>query len=385
MKIIGLIFFALLARGTSQEAGVVAQADTSEHKPCVDLNASPASDEDNAAFKAILDALHVDMDILLYVSHDPMLKNYGGAMSFQCKVDNHELYETDENWTIYDPEMIQGDAARDFVFAHEIAHHLHGDTTSGQPRSKQLELRADFSGTKYLLLMSWTKARILHALDLLNLSQDPPPGYPTPEERKATVENAAEPIRPAAPTDLTATVVFNASPSYKVAWDELLDLKYDGPIRLQPAGTNDKYVCAAGTPDRTIPSIRHFDFFDNCERSARTSFVLQISSQSNSGYWIMQNEEPCPEYAANCRYALESAGDQLRFWNQDLAADQYGWEKELGEQDTFSFEAAGPSLGLVRIKARKGGYLFVDPKTLKLQNGGNEKQAAEFRVLFEPE
>jgi hypothetical protein len=99
----------------------------------------------------------------------------------------------------------------------------------------------------------------------------------------------------------------------------------------------------------------------------------------------MQNEEPCPEYAANCRYALESAGNQLRFWNEDLAADRDGWEKELGEQEIFSFEAVDPSEGLVRVKARNRGYIFVDPKTAKLQNGGSQKQAAEFRVLFEPE
>ena len=386
MRTTGILLLVLLVNGIRCEAIVAAQADKNEHKPCVDhLVASPASEVDEAAFKAILDAIHVDMDILLYVSHDSMLKNYGGAMSFRCEVDNHEIYETDENWTIYDPDLIKGDAARDFVFAHEIAHHLHGDTTSGKPRSKQLELRADFSGAKYLLLMGWTKARLLHALDLLNLSQDPPPGYPTLEERKANVEDAAyKPPAPGAPTDLRVTAVFAPAFPYKNQWDDLLNLKFGGPIRLLNPGTN-KFVCARGTPDPKIPSARHFAFYDSCERSERTSFVLQISSKSNLGYWIVQTEMPCPEYAANCQYVLESVGDQLQFWNQDLAADKFGWEQELGNQELFTFEGVDLPKGLVRIKARKGGYIFVDPKTAKLQGGGSQKQAAEFRVLFESE
>jgi hypothetical protein len=382
MKTIGTLLLALLVNGISHGAVAAAQADKNENKPCVDLVASPASEEDTEAFKEILAALHVDMDILLYVSRDSMMRNYGGAMSFRCEVGNHEMYETDENWTIYDSDLIQGDAARDFVFAHEIAHHMNGDTTSVRPRSKELELRADYNGAKYLLQMGWNQARLLHALDLLNLPQNPPTGYPTLEERRAAIKDAAAPPRPAPPTDLRASIFFDPSANMPL-FNMLVNLQFNGPIRLLQAGSDDKFVCAVGTQDPKIPSTRHFAFFDSCARAERTSFDLEPRGP-NLGYWIRQSEEPCPEYAANCLYVLESTGDQLQFWNQDLAADRYGWEKELGERELFTFEAVDPSQGLVRIKARKGDYITIDPKTAKLQNGGSEKQAAAFRVLFEP-
>jgi hypothetical protein len=389
MKTIGILLLVLLAGGISRDAVVAAQAEINAPNRCGNHPiASPASEEDEAAFQGILDALNVDLVIHLYVSHDPAMKNFGGAMSSRCEVgnaDKYEIHETDENWTIYDPDLIQGDLARDFVFAHEIAHHLNGDTSAGIPKGKLLELRADFSGAKYLLRMHWNEAMLLHALDLLNLSQNPPPGYPTAEERKTNIEDATKPLGPAPPTDLQATLAFEPDSGYKGSLDELVRVNFSGPIRLQPAGTNDKYVCAEGTPDPKIPSTRHFAFYDRCSRGERTSFVLRLSSAGNFGYWIMQTEEPCPGYAANCRYALESVGDQLQFWNQDLAADQYGWERELGDHEVFTFEAADLSEGLVLIKARSGGYIVVDPKTSKLQGGGTQKQAAEFRVLFEPE
>jgi hypothetical protein len=382
MKTIGIFLFILLVQGISHEAILDAQTDKNEHKPCVDhLVASPACEEDTAAFKRILGVLHVDKDIFLYVSHDSKLKNYGGAMSFRCKSHNHGIYETDENWTIYDPDLIQGDAARDFVFAHEIAHHLNGDTSSGRPRSRELELRADSNGAHYLLQLGWTKARLLHALDLLNLPHGFQLGYPTLEERKAIVKTAAEPWRPPPPT-IQGSVIALRVPAYEVSLDKLLNLKYQGPIRFQSVRTK-KYVCSIGTPDPKIPSTSNFAFFDNCEQDSRGLFDLGIGPDGTLGYWIQKHADPCPDYAVNCRYVLESVGDQLQFWNQNLAADRDGWEKELGEQELYSFEASEPLEGLVRIKAHKGGYIFVDPKTAKLQSGGSREQAAEFRVQFD--
>lgn len=252
MKTICLLLFALLGRGTSHGAGVLAQAETNEHKPCIDLKASPASEGDTAAFKRILDSLHVDLDVLLYVSHDPKMKNHGGAMSFRCRVDNYEVYETYENWTIYDPDLIQGDAARDFVFAHEIAHHLSGETSSGRPQSKEVELRADYNGVKYLLPLGWNKARLLHALDLLNLPQGPQLGYPTLEERRANVEDATT-FRIPGPTNLQGTVSDGRPPSYEESFHKLLSLEYRGPISFLSVRTS-KYLCAIGTPDPKLPS-----------------------------------------------------------------------------------------------------------------------------------
>jgi hypothetical protein len=230
--------------------------------------------------------------------------------------------------------------------------------------------------------MGWTKPRLLHALDLLNLSQGPQPGYPTLEERKAIVENATEPPRPSPPTDLRAILSDGRPPSPEVFLDRLLNLSYLGSVRFQSIRTG-KYVCAIGTADPKIPSTRHFAFFDNCEQDSRVSFDLLTSLDGKSGYWLKQHEDPCPEYAANCQYALEAVGPKLQFWNQDLAADGHpGWERELGEQELFTFEATDPHGGLVRIKAHNGAYVFVDPKTARLQSGGSREQAPEFKVLF---
>lgn len=402
MKTVGIALLFLLVRGASRlvaqvppastpnpiyarlqrdEAAAADQAEKSGHKPCVNLVAVPASEEDDAAFKAILNAAHSNMEILLYVSHDPMVKNHGGAMSFRCEVENHDIYETYENWTIYDPDLIQGDAARDFVFAHEIAHHMNGDTFSDRPRSKQVELLADSDGAKYLLQMGWNEARLQHALDLLDPPQSPQVGYPTLEERKAIVEGAAAPPPLAPPTGLWGRLV--PPPPYEGLLDELQNLKYQGTIRLQSLRTNG-YVCAKGTSDPKISSTKHFSFFDNCGLDPSGLFDLRIDTNDGSGYWIQQPAVPCPKYAGICQYVLESIGDQLQFWNQNLAADATGWEKELGEQEVFSFEASDRSEGPVRIKSHNRGYIFVDPKTAKLQNGGSREQAAEFKVVFDP-
>jgi len=382
MKTIGVLLFVLLIDGISHGAGVVRQTGPTEHKPCVDIKASPASEVDIAAFKEILRAIPADLDVLLYVSHDPKMEHYSGAISFQCEVDNHEIYPTGENWTIYDPDLIQGDLPRDFVFAHEIAHHLNGDTSSTRPRSKELELRADYNGVKYLLRLRWNKPRLLHALDLLNLPQGPQVGYPTLEERKGVVEGATAPPPLAPPTGLHAYVIDNRPPTYGVLFDKLLNSRWEGRIRFQSVRTG-KYVCATGTPDPKVPSTRNFAFLDNCdEQNSRTPFDLQISG--NLGYWVLQREVPCPEYAVSCQYALESVGGQLQFWNQNLAADRTEWEMELGEQELFNFESSKSLEGIVRIRLHKGGYIFVDPGTAKLQSGGSREQAAEFKVLFVP-
>lgn len=157
MKIVGLFLFGLLTTGISYRAGAAPQADKEQHKPCVDLKTSTASEKDIAAFKRILGSRNADLDIFLYVSHDSKMRKYGGAISFRCPVDNHEIYEADENWTIYDPDLIQGDLPREFVFAHEIAHHMNGDISSGRPRSRELELRADYNGT--ITFFSWAGLR----------------------------------------------------------------------------------------------------------------------------------------------------------------------------------------------------------------------------------
>jgi len=243
-------------------------------------------------------------------------------------------------------------------------------------------LRADYDGAKYLLQLGWTKARLLHALDLLNLPQGSQPGYPTLAERKAMVEVAAEPVGPAAPTDLQVFPSSDSQTPDEELFGRLINFTYQGPIRFQSPRTS-KYVCAMGTPDPKLPSTKSFAFFDTCERDSGGLFRLRRSPDGNLGYWIMQDANPCPDYAGNCQYALESVGHKLQFWNQNLAADVVGWQKELGDEARFSFETSNPSEGLVRIKANDGGYVFFDLNTAQLRSGGSREQAAEFKVLFD--
>jgi hypothetical protein len=378
MKTLCLLLFALVAEGLCHATGALPQTGARDHKPCVDPEASPASDEDTAVFQQILSGLNIDLRVFLYVSDDPIVRQFGGGMSFRCAVDDHQLYETYENWTIYDPKLVQGDAARDFIFAHEIAHHLNGDTSSGQPRSERMELRADYNGAKFLLRLGWKEARLLHALELLNLPQGTQAGYPTAQERRKNIEDMLHPSGPPAPpTGLQATVT-GFSPKELMA--QLLKAEFGGPVKLQSVRTS-RYVCARGTPDSRIPSTRHFEFFDNCDDGARVTFDLRIGAPGNSGYWFEQREEPCPDFAENCTYALESVGNQLQFWNQNLGADRSGWEKELGDQELFHVEAVNSSGETIRIRLHAGSYIVVDPKTGKLQGGGSQEQAAEFKPV----
>ena len=379
MKTLCLLLFVLAVEGLCQETNILAQTGATDHKPCVDPEASPASEVDTAAFQQILSGLNIDLKVFLYVSNDPIVRQFGGAMSFRCAVDDHQMYESYENWTIYDPQLVHGDAGRDFVFAHEIAHHLNGDTSSGKPRSVQLELKADFNGMMYLHKLGWKESRLLHALELIDLPPGIQEGYPTAYERKRNIEDAFRPpLRPPAPTNLQATVI---GLNNKQATAQLLNLQFGGPVKFQSLRTS-RYVCAKGTPDPRVPSTRHFEFFDNCdEGSERVAFDLRIDDPQKSGYWFKQEENPCPDFADNCTYVLQSVGNQLQFWNQNLGADRSGWQKELGDQELFNIEAADPSGETILIKLHAGGYLVVDPKTGKLQGGGSKEQAAEFKAV----
>jgi hypothetical protein len=366
MKTVGFLLFALLAGGMAH-----GQA------PCVDLTKTLASQEDTAAFKRISAAVGFNpRTIFLYVSHDSAVKDRGGAMSLMCPIGTGF-----ERWIVYDPDLVRGDAVRDFVFAHEIAHHVNFQLLSGLAGGKEDELQADFNGAQYLLRLGWNREQLVHALDLLNLPQGSQGGYPTPEERKARVEEAVDDYeqshrRPSPPTLVGGTMVYTP-PSYEENLKKFLDITYQGPILFQSVRTN-KYVCAIGAPDSKSPTVTSFSLFDNCELDSRGSFELEVSHGFNSDYWILQRP-PCPKYAFTCLYAWEPGENQLQFWNQDFAS--YGYP---GERELFSFEASNPSEGLFRIKVHKGGFVFVDPKTAKLQSGGSREQAAEFKVLFGP-
>lgn len=121
--------------------------------------------------------------ILLYASSDTSVRQKGGAMSLACNISTGT-----ERWIVYDPDSIKGSVARDFVFAHETAHHTNFQPLLPGTWSKNQELQADYYGAEYLTRLHWTGKRLLEALNELKLPQGSQQGYPTLEERQASIQ-----------------------------------------------------------------------------------------------------------------------------------------------------------------------------------------------------
>jgi hypothetical protein len=152
--------------------------------PCTDLPKSRAATNSSAALDRIIGAVGFNPGlILLYASTDGRVADKGGAMSLACG-----FGDVTEKWIVYDPDLINSDLARNFAFAHEIAHHVNGQPSSRAQWTKQDELDADYYGAEYLVRLRWTKEQLLGALDQLKLPQGSQQGYPTLEERRASAK-----------------------------------------------------------------------------------------------------------------------------------------------------------------------------------------------------
>jgi hypothetical protein len=143
-----------------------------------------AGPEANVALDRIISVVGFNPRVInLRTSSDALVSSKGGAFSFVCNDSN-----SSQQWIVYDPDRIRGDSVRDFVFAHELAHHLNAHTVSGSDtRSTQEELDADYYGARYLVRLGWTREQLLSALNQLNLPQGAQRGYPSIEERRAAV------------------------------------------------------------------------------------------------------------------------------------------------------------------------------------------------------
>jgi hypothetical protein len=134
------------------------------------INVHPAGKSANDAFDDIRKAAHLPEGVyFLYQTSDPLIEEYGGAAAIGCWIGN-----ANQRWIVYDPNLIKGDLALHFALAHELAHHEHNDSLSGEDRSEKQELEADWSAAEHLASapLSWTKEKILEALSALSL----PPG-----------------------------------------------------------------------------------------------------------------------------------------------------------------------------------------------------------------
>jgi hypothetical protein len=155
----------------------------SSENPCSDLTKLRPNTSAETALDTVIDAVGFDPGtILLYLSHDDFVAKKGGAMSLLC----NSTFGT-ERWIVYDPDLIKGDPARSFAFAHEIGHLVNNHALTGGRRTKQEELQADYYAAQYLARLSWTQDQLLDALIQLNLPSLSEGGYPTLDERRAAV------------------------------------------------------------------------------------------------------------------------------------------------------------------------------------------------------
>ena len=113
--------------------------------------------------------------VLLSV-RDPELVTRGAAAQICNEV---------QRYIFYDPDFVQrirrqggNDWPRYFTLAHEVAHHVNGDTLLNRA-VEDVELAADRFAAKVLARRGASLLQILAAINSLGLSDTPRPGYPT--------------------------------------------------------------------------------------------------------------------------------------------------------------------------------------------------------------
>ena len=138
-----------------------------------------------------------------FPSSDARVKGQGGAAAQMCGPAGRD------RWIFYDETYIasrmeSGDKKNElvwrFVLAHEVAHHVAGDTTLEGP-NKEWELAADCAATNWLARMyHLKKAQLLEAFDALDFPKEHTEGYPTRGERREKVAQCYEDAIPQIPT-----------------------------------------------------------------------------------------------------------------------------------------------------------------------------------------
>jgi len=104
---------------------------------------------------------------------------------------------SNERWIFYDqtyidrikPDPEKSDLPRYFVLAHEVAHHINGDTLLGNDWSKDQELAADYAAATWLTRLGVSEDHLLRAFDSLGFPIEATNGYPSREERRRRVVN----------------------------------------------------------------------------------------------------------------------------------------------------------------------------------------------------
>lgn len=127
-----------------------------------------------------------------------------------------------ERWIFYDESYLNSLSpnGRNFVLAHEAAHHISSDTLLTDSWTKEMELEADKSAAFWLTRLGVPRDRLLQAFEELGFELEPKGDYPTRSERRAKViEGIAD--AQGVPTESTAsvgTVRGNPKDGLKYVW-----------------------------------------------------------------------------------------------------------------------------------------------------------------------
>lgn len=132
--------------------------------------------------------------IRLLPSNNDAVARKGGAAAQLCNAT--------ERWIFYDPTYVDRIApidgqnlARYFVLAHEVAHHVNGDTFYSEGWRKDQELAADCAASVWLGRLGARLEDVLRTFDSLGLPTAAVNGYPTASERRSKVIDCYEPAK----------------------------------------------------------------------------------------------------------------------------------------------------------------------------------------------
>lgn len=125
-------------------------------------------------------------------------------------------------WIFYDEAYMSSLSpnARNFVLAHEAAHHITGDSVNTHSWSKKMELDADYSAAAWLTRLGVPRDQLLQAFEKLAFPLESVGGYPNRSERRASVIEGivnAQPVQAASAAPV-GTVRGNLKDGLKYVW-----------------------------------------------------------------------------------------------------------------------------------------------------------------------
>lgn len=197
-----------------------------------------------------------------------------------------------ERWVLYDESYLLSLSpnARNFLLAHEAAHHINNNTLAASSWTKKMELAADKSAANWLTRLGVPPDQLLQAFEALAFDLEPVQEYPTRSERRAKVlEGIADAqLGPTESTTPVGAVRGNPKDGLKYVWI--------------PAGTF-MMGCSSGDSE--------------CYVNERPAHQVAITT----GFWIGQT--PVTQEA----YQRVTGKNTSHFKGERLPVDHITWEE----------------------------------------------------------